>query len=99
MRTLTATIDGETVTWRNRRRYRWLLGLVVPLLPFAAYEQATSRDWALSWWMGPIWILLLIPLLDLIDREDRSNPPEWAVDQLADDRFYRWCTYLSLIHI
>jgi len=96
MRTLTATIDGETVTWRNRRRYRWVLGLVVPLLPFAAYEQATSRDWALSWWMGPIWILLLIPLLDLIFREDRSNPPEWAVDQLADDRFYRWCTYLFL---
>jgi alkane 1-monooxygenase len=96
MRTLTATIDGKTVTWRNRRRYRWLLGLVVPILPFAAYEQATSRDWALSWWMGPIWILLLIPLLDLIFREDRSNPPEWAVDQLADDRFYRWCTYLFL---
>jgi alkane 1-monooxygenase len=96
MRTLTATIDGETVTWRNRRRYRWLLGLVVPLLPFAAYEQAMDRGWALSWWMGPIWILVLIPLLDLIFREDRSNPPEWAVPQLADDRFYRWCTYLFL---
>jgi len=96
MRTLTATVDGATVTWRNRRRYRWLLGLVVPLLPFAAWDQATSRDWAVSWWMGPIWILVLIPLLDLIFREDRSNPPEWAVSQLADDRFYRWCTYLFL---
>jgi alkane 1-monooxygenase len=46
--------------------------------------------------MGPIWILVLIPLLDLSFREDRSNPPEWAVPQLADDRFYRWCTYLFL---
>ena len=27
---------------------------------------------------------------------DRSNPPDWAVEQLAEDRYYRWCTFLFL---
>jgi len=25
-------------TWRDKKRYLWILGLVVPLLPFAAIE-------------------------------------------------------------
>ena len=28
MSTLTTTIDGEQVTWKDRKRYLWLLGLV-----------------------------------------------------------------------
>ena len=97
MSTLTTTIDGETVTWKDRKRYFWLLGLVVPLLPFGAADWAESGGWTnVLWYSGPIWILLIIPLLDRIFGEDRSNPPDWAVDQLSEDRFYRWCTYLFL---
>jgi alkane 1-monooxygenase len=96
MKPLTATLDGETVRWRDSKRYLWLLGLVVPLLPFGAYRQAETFGWGISWWIGPIWILILIPVLDAIFGEDRSNPPDWAVEPLARDRFYRWCTYLYL---
>jgi alkane 1-monooxygenase len=39
---------------------------------------------------------VLIPLLDLLSGTDRSNPPEWAIEGLAADRYYRWCTYLYL---
>lgn len=92
---ITATVDGETRTWTDRKRYLWLLGLVVPLLPFGAWRWADVHDGpSILWWSGPIWILVIIPLLDLLLGEDRSNPPEWAVEQLSADRFYRWCTYL-----
>jgi alkane 1-monooxygenase len=39
---------------------------------------------------------VIIPLLDWVFGTDRSNPPDWAVEQLAEDRFYRWCTFLFL---
>ena len=93
---ITATVDGRTVTWRDRKRYLWLLGVVVPLLPLGAWREATRWDLDVFWWLGPIWVLAVIPLLDSLLGEDRSNPPEWAVDELARDRFYRWCTFLYL---
>ena len=96
MKTFTATVEGRTVRWRDSKRYLWLLGLVVPLLPWGAWREAQRFDLDVFWWMGPIWILVLIPLLDAIFGEDRSNPPDWAVEPLAADRFYRWCTYLYL---
>jgi alkane 1-monooxygenase len=96
MRTITATVDDQTVRWRDSKRYLWLLGLVVPLLPFGAYRQAELWGLDIFWWFGPIWILVLIPILDAVFGEDRSNPPDWAVEPLARDRFYRWCTYLYL---
>lgn len=93
---ITATVDGRTVTWRDRKRYLWLLGVVVPLLPYGAWRNATRWDLDVMWWLGPIWVIAIIPILDAILGEDRSNPPDWAVDELARDRFYRWCTFLYL---
>jgi alkane 1-monooxygenase len=96
MKTITATVDGRTVTWKDSKRYLWLLGLVVPLLPYAAWREVDRFGLEIFWWLGPIWVLVLIPVLDAVFGEDRSNPPEWAVEPLASDRFYRWCTYLYL---
>ena len=96
MKTFTATVDDRTVRWRDSKRYLWLLGLVVPLLPWGAWREAERFGLDVFWWMGPIWILVLIPILDAVFGEDRSNPPDWAVEPLAADRFYRWCTYLYL---
>jgi alkane 1-monooxygenase len=94
---ITATIDGETKVWKDRKRYLWLFGLVVPLLPFGAGRWLNYDGWAeVLWWSGPIWVLVLIPVLDTLFGEDRSNPPEWAVEQLAADRWYRWCTFMYL---
>ena len=97
MKTLTATVDGTEVQWKDRRRYLWLLGLVVPLLPFGAALWVHLHGWAeVFWFSGPIWILVLIPLLDWLFGEDGSNPPEWAVEQLSADRYYRWIVFLFL---
>ena len=32
--------EGSTATWRDRKRYLWLIGLVVPSLAFIGYGQA-----------------------------------------------------------
>jgi alkane 1-monooxygenase len=94
---ITATIDGETKVWKDRKRYLWLFGLVVPVLPFGAARWLNYDGWAeVFWWSGPIWILVLIPVLDTLFGQDRSNPPAWAVEQLSADRWYRWCTFLYL---
>lgn len=87
---------GPDREWRDPKRYLWALGLVVPLLPFGARRMVEATGSDVFWWMGPIWILLLVPLLDTLVGTDRSNPPEWAVPQLEADRWYRWLTYLYL---
>ncbi|MDD9371921.1 MAG: alkane 1-monooxygenase [Acidimicrobiales bacterium] len=82
--------------WRDRKRFLWALGLAVPLLPFGARGLVEDTGLAVFWWLGPIWILVLVPILDTILGTDTSNPPEWAVPQLESDRYYRWLTYLYL---
>ena len=82
--------------WRDPKRYLWALGLVVPLLPFGARRMVEATGSDVFWWMGPIWILVLVPVLDTLVGSDPSNPPEWAVPQLEADRWYRWLTYLYL---
>ncbi len=94
MRTLTASIDGQVVAWRDRRRWLWLLGLVVPLLPVLGGGLALSLGLRAGWWMGPLFVVAIAPLLDLLAGSNTQNPPEWAQVPLESDRDYRWCTYL-----
>ena len=96
MKTLTSTVDGTEVRWRDKKRYLWMLGLIVPLLPYGAANWVRDSGWTGFYFAGPVFILLIIPLLDWVFGTDRSNPPDWAVEQLAEDRFYRWCTFLFL---
>ncbi len=97
MSTPSTTIDGKTVTWKDHKRYLWLLGLVVPLLPFGAGRWLDHGGWTqIMWFSGPIWILVMIPLLDKVFGTDTKNAPDWAVEQLSKDRYYRWCTFLFL---
>ena len=83
-------------TWTDRKRYLWLFGLVVPLFPFMGGALATATGWGIFWYLGPILILGLIPVLDLIAGLDRSNPPDDLIKTLEADKYYRWITYLFL---
>jgi alkane 1-monooxygenase len=85
-----------TVAWRDGKRYLWLLGLLVPTLPFMAWGLVTATGQGLFWWWGPFFAFVLLPLLDSVVGADRANPPEDAVPLLEQDRYYRWCTYLYL---
>ncbi|AEV85801.1 alkane 1-monooxygenase [Actinoplanes sp. SE50] len=90
---MTAAVAGS---WRDVKRPLWPLALVVPALPFAALllARATGSGWA--WWLTPVFILGVIPVIDLLVGDDRANPPEEAVPALQASPYYRWITFLFL---
>ncbi|MBO3743866.1 alkane 1-monooxygenase [Actinoplanes flavus] len=89
-------MDTAITPWRDAKRPLWPLALVVPALPFAAVLLAvvTGSKWA--WWLTPIFILGVIPLIDVVIGDDRANPPDEAVPALQASPYYRWITYLFL---
>jgi alkane 1-monooxygenase len=86
----------DPARWRDPKRYAWLLGLIVPTLPFLSYGlvQATGLD--VLWFYGPILVFGIFPLLDLAIGRDAMNPPDSVIKWLERDRYYRWCTYLFI---
>ena len=80
-------------TWTDPKRYVWLLGLLVPLLPFVAWGLASWSGLTVFWFAGPLVVFGVIPLLDWAIGTDAENPPTSALSALEDDRYYRWCTW------
>jgi alkane 1-monooxygenase len=87
---------GSTEQWRDKKRYLWLIGLVVPSLAFIATGMWRLTGWGLWFWIGPAVILVIVPGIDLLAGLDRSNPPDDVIEALERDRYYRWITYLFL---
>ncbi|HEY1834273.1 MAG TPA: alkane 1-monooxygenase [Solirubrobacteraceae bacterium] len=82
--------------WRDPKRYAWLLGLVVPTLPFITWGLVEATGVGAFWFYGPVLVFGIFPLLDLIIGMDSTNPPDDVIKALEQDRYYRWCTYLYL---
>jgi alkane 1-monooxygenase len=82
--------------WHDHKRYAWLLGLIVPLLPFISWGLVEATGLGVLWFYGPVLIFGVFPLLDVISGLDASNPPDSVIKWLEQDRYYRWCTYLFL---
>lgn len=81
--------------WRDPKRYLWAMGLIVPLLaPLAAI--LAGRFGSVFWWLGPIVVIGVVPLADLLVGVDTANPPESAVAGLEADRWYRLVVYAYL---
>ncbi len=86
--------ETQTPTrWRDPKRYAWLLGLIVPTLPFLSYGLAQATGLGFFWFYGPILVFAIFPLLDLLIGTDARNPPDSVIKWLERDRYYRWCTY------
>lgn len=86
--------------WRDKKRYLWLMGLIVPtavlvMLPLIwAFNQLGWHAAAqVPFWIGPILVYLVLPLLDWRYGPDGENPPDEAVERLENDKYYRYCTY------
>jgi alkane 1-monooxygenase len=96
--TQTAPGTGEAAAatgrrWRDHKRYAWLLGLIVPTLPFLAWGLVELTGWGVFWFYGPFLVFGIFPLLDLVVGMDAANPPDSVIKWLEQDRYYRWCTY------
>jgi alkane 1-monooxygenase len=87
---------GERPDWRDSKRYLWLLGAAVPLFLFAGWGLVNLTGLGIFWWMGPIFVYVIIPILDRFFGDDASNPPEEIVAWLEQDRYYRFVTYAFL---
>jgi alkane 1-monooxygenase len=89
-------VEVTPATWRDPKRYAWLLGLVVPLFPFIAWGLVEATGLGVFWFAGPMFIFGVFPFLDWAIGKDSANPPESVVKYLEQDRYYRWCTYAFL---
>jgi alkane 1-monooxygenase len=89
-------IKTSAGVWHDPKRYLWLLGVVMPLLPFMAAGLVALTGLGVFWWWGPIFAFVIMPILDVTLGRDNSNPPEEAAAILDQDKYYRWCTYLFI---
>ncbi|MGB7361204.1 MAG: alkane 1-monooxygenase, partial [Mycobacterium sp.] len=92
--------DSGVTQWRDKKRYLWLMGLIVPtavlvMLPVIwAFNQLGWHAAAqVPFWIGPILVYLALPLLDWRYGPDGENPPDEAIERLESDKYYRYCTY------
>lgn len=90
------TLTQDAAIWRDDKKWLWLLGAPVMLLPLIGYALFAATGAYLFFWFTPVVFYGVIPLADLIFGEDRSNPPESAVPALERSRYYRYATYLAI---
>ncbi|KRA27861.1 MULTISPECIES: fatty acid desaturase [unclassified Nocardioides] len=90
------SITGSPKRWKDKKRYLWMLGLVVPTLPLAAIALHDATGQTVWLWLTPVMFFAVIPLLDLVTGYDDTNPPDDVIEALENDRYYRWVTYLYL---
>ena len=81
---------AATTQYRDRKRHAWLLSLLVPCLIGAGPLLATSLGDPRLLWAPLVLVYVLLPVLDGLFGEDRSNPPESSVVALEADRYYRY---------
>jgi len=101
------TAAGDTVTYRDGKRYLWMLSFIPPLVPLLSY-------WLYLQTMNPVmtlipfvFIYVLIPLLDVLIGEDTHNPPAEVVAAMEADPYYLrlaritvvfpWVNFIALI--
>jgi alkane 1-monooxygenase len=86
-------IELNPATWRDGKRYAWTLALIVPLAPFIAWAWFEATGWSGVWFLAPILVFGVFPILDVVIGMDPSNPPDSILKWLEQDRYYRWVTY------
>ena len=82
--------------WTDSKRYLWMLGFTVMLLPLTGVQLAQATGWSIFYWFAPLFIYTVIPLLDWMIGTDASNPPESAVPALESDQYYRYIVYAAV---
>ncbi len=87
---------GE-ISYTDRKRYLWMVSVLFPLFPLAGMGLMawSGEEWTL--WAPLIFVYTVIPLLDYLFPNDRSNPPEQLVPQLEADPYYRLLNHITVL--
>lgn len=88
--TLSVETQGQ---WQDGKRYLWLLSPLIPVLGLFTVGLYQFTGLGLFAWGGAIILYGVIPVIDWLVGVDRTNPPESAVKQLEEDRYYRAIVY------
>lgn len=81
--------SGAASAWEDGKKYLWLFGLLIPVFPLLGGSLAMATEVVAFWFIGPLLVYVFIPVLERLVGEDRSNPPEEAVQHLSEDSYYR----------
>ncbi|TSD97410.1 alkane 1-monooxygenase [Skermania sp. ID1734] len=73
-----------------------MLGLIAPASALLPSTLVRLTGLEVMWWIGPVLVFVIIPVVDAVVGEDGQNPPDEVYKQLSADRYYRWCTYMFL---
>ncbi|MFT4298146.1 MAG: alkane 1-monooxygenase [Aeromicrobium sp.] len=91
--TVSTVVDGRRIEWTDKKRYLWIMGAIMPLIPLIIWGAYAATEWSFWWWFGPVILFVIVPLVDLVAGLDPNNPPDELIEALEEDRFYRWVTY------
>lgn len=75
--------------WRDRKRLWWLLSALLPLAVVVNLWRFLATGHTHWLWQLPLFVYLVIPLLDLWLGEDTDTPPESAIPTLEAQTWYR----------
>lgn len=103
-----ATSGGQTIVYRDGKRYLWWLSVVLPTLPIFCYAAFFLTHGALWTTLVPVlFVFGFIPAADAIIGEDLNNPPPEVVAAMEADPYYRrlafvavplyWATYVATV--
>ncbi|KGN34223.1 alkane 1-monooxygenase [Knoellia sinensis KCTC 19936] len=82
--------------WRDHKKPLWVLGLIIPVLPFLGWGLVTVTGQSIFWFTPPVVVFVVIPIIDLFAGLDPDNPPDEVIESLEEDRYYRWVIFLFL---
>jgi alkane 1-monooxygenase len=89
--------DGQTIRYRDRKRYAWLAAFISPFLGLAMvflYVATGAQSWVL--FLPLIYAFVFVPIVDGLFGEDSHNPPDAIVPLLAKDAYYRILLYVDV---
>ncbi|RZI86454.1 MAG: alkane 1-monooxygenase [Rubrivivax sp.] len=90
-----APLSSEPVSgpWVDPKRHLWLLSPAVTVVAASGLFAFWRFDQPWLLWLGFGLLYGVIPALDWLVGEDRSNPPDQALNGLVADRYYSWILY------
>jgi len=80
-------------SWRDPKRYAWMLAVLIPCAPFIAYGADQLLGLGVAYWLGPVLIFFIFPFLDHLIGVDSEHPPDSILKWLEEDKYYRRVTY------
>jgi len=101
------TAAGATITYRDGKRYLWMLSFIPPLVPLISFWVYFRTGNAAATLIPFLFVFGFIPLLDALFGEDQYNPPAEVVAAMEADPYYlrlarisvplMWLSYIGTV--